>query len=358
MEELLIVGGGLAGSLVAIQAADRKIPFHWMSGAALPGASMAAYGMCNPVHFRNKVPAWMAEEFYPYSQAFFKNLNAKFGARFYAEMPIHHLVNSEDEFTLWRQQVESTPLWKFTPGDRVIHITEKHLPAFKGSIEINAAFFINIPDFIENIKAELSAACLPGSFDYGLLGYACREWKYDSNHYRKIIFTEGYYAVNNPFFKELPFNPCKGEIIKLRIPALDISVALHKRNVLAPLHDGLYSYGATYEWEDMTFEPSEKGRRELELSLKEILGEQYAFEVVEQKAGVRPAMSDRRPVVGWHPVYNDIGIVNGFGSRGLLVGPNAAACLLDNWVNGQPILADWDVHRFRKRLIKSTPVFS
>lgn len=357
MAELLIVGDGLAGALVAAKAAERDINCHWMVGSSLPAASMAAYGMCNPVHFRNKVPSWMAEEFYAKSKSFFQKYNNLTGANFFSEIPIHHLVNDEDEFIQWRQQVESTTLWKYTNGEKQTLITQKHALPYEGSIEISACFFLNIPDFIGEMKLRYKDSCLNESFNMDKLKFVSNKWEYNNTRYERIIFAQGHHALKYPFFDDLPFNPCKGEILKLRIPDLSIHVALHKRNVLAPLESEIYSFGATYEWDDLTFEPSFKGREELELTLKQMLGDSYRYEVVEQRAGVRPAMSDRRPVVGWHPVYEDIGILNGFGSRGLLVGPNAAENLLDHWLTGEEILADWNVNRFRKRLIRSTPVF-
>lgn len=355
MDQLLIVGGGLAGSILATEAASRKIKFDWMIGSSLPAASSAAYGMCNPVHFRNKVPAWMADSFYEYSRNFFKQLNHPSIDSFYTEIPLHHLVAEGEEFVQWRQQTESTSLWRFTNGDKQTHITQNLGLPYLGSIEISPVFFVNIPAFMNSVKNLYNNSCLDEAFDFKQLRFEGEKWSYNGKSYLKIIFAEGWHALKNPFFTSLPFNPCKGEIINIKIEGFNPEPAFHKKNVLVKLRKNEFVFGATYDWDDLSFENSVKGRVELEHNLKTMLGEQYTFEVLDQKAGVRPAMSDRRPVVGWHPKYEQIGILNGFGSRGLLVGPSAAKNIFDHWLNKEPLLPEWDVNRFRKRMMKALP---
>jgi glycine oxidase len=38
-------------------------------------------------------------------------------------------------------------------------------------------------------------------------------------------------------------------------------------------------------------------------------------------AGVRPTVKDRKPLIGLHPKNPKIGIFNGLGARGVLMGP-------------------------------------
>jgi glycine/D-amino acid oxidase-like deaminating enzyme len=189
--------------------------------------------------------------------------------------------------------------------------------------------------------------------DATLLKKQDASWKYDSQSYQYVVFADGFYGTANPFFMNVPFNPCKGEILVVKIPGLNLNSAIHKKVVLLPIGSDTYICGATYEWEDMSFHVSEKGRSELEKDLVTIIGKNYSYEIIDQKAGVRPAISDRRPVVGWHPVFNNIGIVNGFGSRGLMVGPAAVANLVNNLLDNEPILSDWNISRFKKRLLRT-----
>lgn len=45
---------------------------------------------------------------------------------------------------------------------------------------------------------------------------------------------------------------------------------------------------------------------------------------MEQSAGIRPTVKDRRPLVGKHPKYKNLAILNGLGTRGVMIAPWAA----------------------------------
>jgi glycine/D-amino acid oxidase-like deaminating enzyme len=86
-----------------------------------------------------------------------------------------------------------------------------------------------------------------------------------------------------------------------------------------PLKEGLHKVGATYEHKDLSCEPTLKARNYLCGKLETLL--KTGYEVVGQIAGVRPATKDRRPMMGSHPEYKPLGIFNGFGSKGVSLGP-------------------------------------
>ena len=353
MTELLIVGGGLAGAILAAESYSREVSFNWIISHHIPSASYAAYGMCNPVHYRNMVPTWKADEFYDISRSFFIGWEKSLQSEFYKEMPVHHLVVNPEEFVQWRQNVEITTLWKYTNGEPNIEILHKIAEGYAGSILIKKSFFVSIPSFVESIRSFFKNQITKQDFDKKRLIYNNDEWDYEGNTYSKVIFAEGYFGHMNSYFSQLPFNPCKGEILVLKIPKLDLKEAIHKKIVLLPIGNDHYICGATYEWDDLSFNKTEKGSDELLNDLKQIIGDKYVYKIIDHKAGVRPSVSDRRPLVGWHPVHNGIGILNGYGSRGLMVGPVATKNLLDNWQKGIEILPDWNIERFRKRLLKT-----
>ena len=353
MEQLLIVGGGLAGTILAAETYSRGISFRWMISNRINPASAAAYGMCNPVHIRNRVPAWKADELYETSRSFFQYWQQQSVIPFFQPMPIHHLVVDAEEFVQWRQNTESTSLWKYTLGEPQYHVTDQVKPGYSGSILINESFFVAVPRFMDRIQQLLSVHIEWSDFDYPALEPQSNNWLYKGNTYTRIIFSEGYYGSRNPYFNQVPFNPCKGEMLEVDIPGLEMPTALHKKIMLVPAGNGRFLCGATYRWDELDDLPTASGRKELEEGLQEIIGNRYTYEVINHKAGVRPAMADRRPVTGWHPAINGIGILNGFGSRGLMVGPAAAKNLLDHLEHGTPIWPDWDIARFKKRLLKN-----
>ena len=51
------------------------------------------------------------------------------------------------------------------------------------------------------------------------------------------------------------------------------------------------------------------------------------FEIVHHGAQIRPTVSDRRPLLGNHPLHNNLYVFNGLGTRGVLMAP-----LLSSWL--------------------------
>jgi len=72
------------------------------------------------------------------------------------------------------------------------------------------------------------------------------------------------------------------------------------------------------------------------------------YEVVGHEAGVRPTVKDRKPLVGQHPNYKNLFVLNGFGSHGIMIAPWAAAQLFGCIEKGEELLPEVDINRFAK----------
>jgi glycine/D-amino acid oxidase-like deaminating enzyme len=81
-----------------------------------------------------------------------------------------------------------------------------------------------------------------------------------------------------------------------------------------------------------------------------------AWEVTGSRHGVRLALPDRRPVASRIPGKPAIAILAGFGGRGVLHAPWAAARLAENLLHGTPIPPDLDLQR--QALTGKTTTFS
>jgi glycine/D-amino acid oxidase-like deaminating enzyme len=66
------------------------------------------------------------------------------------------------------------------------------------------------------------------------------------------------------------------------------------------------------------------------------------------RRGVRPAVRDRRPLLGRHPALPWLSVCGGFGSKGVSLAPRLAALLAD-YLGGQGELwLEVDVARYNK----------
>ena len=94
-----------------------------------------------------------------------------------------------------------------------------------------------------------------------------------------------------------------------------------------PTGNDRYKVGATYTWDELNWETTDPAREELLAKLGSIISAKS--EVLSQKAGIRPTMHDRKPVIGILPDLPQIGIFNGLGSKGVLLGPYFARQFAD-----------------------------
>jgi glycine/D-amino acid oxidase-like deaminating enzyme len=132
------------------------------------------------------------------------------------------------------------------------------------------------------------------------------------------------------------------------VGAAMVKTVFKKGMSIVPWRDGLYWVGSSYEWTFEHAEPTEVFRRRAEAALREWV--RLPFRIVEHWAAVRPATLERRPFVGFHPVQQAVGILNGMGTKGCSLAPFFARQLVRHIVDGSPILPEADVRRFTKIL--------
>jgi glycine/D-amino acid oxidase-like deaminating enzyme len=185
------------------------------------------------------------------------------------------------------------------------------------------------------------------TFSYETLGPNTDFIQYKEISARHIIFAEGFGMHSNPFFKHLPLDGTKGELFIIKAPGLNLDVIVNTSVFILPLGNDLFKVGATYNWADKTDLPTEEGKQELITRIKEILS--CDFEIIKHFAGVRPTVKDRRPLIGTHPDFENIHILNGLGTRGVMLGPSMAQALYENIERGIPLDRSCDIKRFDKK---------
>jgi glycine/D-amino acid oxidase-like deaminating enzyme len=161
---------------------------------------------------------------------------------------------------------------------------------------------------------------------------------------KRLIFCEGYKALFNPWFSRLPFTHAKGEILTIEAPGLETDHIISRGIFILPIGNGYYKVGSTYDWEDLTEHPTEKGKNELTGKLDKII--KIPYRVVEHQAGIRPTVKDRRPLLGLHGSYPHLGIFNGLGTKGVTLAPWFAHHLVIHFEEGKEILKEVDIRRF------------
>jgi len=115
-----------------------------------------------------------------------------------------------------------------------------------------------------------------------------------------------------------------------------------------PLGDHRYKVGATFNHKDKTSIPSIEGKEELVEKLKKVITVPY--EIIDQSAGIRPAVKDRRPLVGVHHKYCQLNVLNGLGTRGVMIAPTVAKNLFQHIEFNKELDEEIDIKRFNEKL--------
>lgn len=164
----------------------------------------------------------------------------------------------------------------------------------------------------------------------------------------KIIFCDGISAINSTYFKNLPFAANKGEALIAEINDLPRKNIFKKGLSIVPWQDGLFWIGSSYEWQFTDDRPTALFRERTTAQLKSFC--KLPFTIVDHRASLRPATLERRPFVGIHPIYPQIAILNGMGTKGCSLAPYFANQLALYLTQQVPVLPEADIQRFKKVL--------
>jgi glycine/D-amino acid oxidase-like deaminating enzyme len=126
---------------------------------------------------------------------------------------------------------------------------------------------------------------------------------------------------------------------------LNLEVAIKTSIFILPVGNDLYKVGATYNWTDKTNTPTQEGKEELLTELKILI--QCDFEVIDHYAGIRPTVKDRKPMLGSHPIHKNLHLLNGLGTRGVMLAPSMAKMLFDHIEHGTDLDAQVNIQRFK-----------
>lgn len=184
-------------------------------------------------------------------------------------------------------------------------------------------------------------------FEYDQLELQENGCAYKGIQARRVIFCDGFGLTKNPYFNYLPLRGNKGEYLIIKAKDLNLEVAVKSSVFILPLGNHLYKVGATYDNVDKTETPTPEAKDKLLSQLSKIIT--CEFEVIDQVAGIRPATSDRKPLVGQHPKHRQLYCCNGFGSRGVLIAPTVAKQLVGFIEKDTALPIDIDIRRFDKK---------
>jgi glycine/D-amino acid oxidase-like deaminating enzyme len=343
--DYLIIGQGLAGSLLAFEFIRAGKSFFVIDNPTQAKASDVAAGVVNPVVFRRMAKSWMADDLLPHLLKTYSEMEELLGVRLFYPLQIKKVLG-KDEGDFWKKKYVANQLQAYLEQEadkQQYPLVES--PYGMGIVHLSGR--VDIKLLVEKMKNLLVEKGLIRfeKFDFKQLLLSDERASYRDLSADKIIFCEGHAVSENPFFGGILFKHTKGEVLRLKTESYNNPFILNKGMFLMPEGNQYFRLGATYEWENLAPEITRQGREELEERLSKVFTGRY--QVVDQLAGIRPTTHDRRPVVGIHPKHGQIGILNGLSSKGAMLGPWFARHLADFLCGKLPnIHPEADVNRY------------
>jgi glycine oxidase len=342
--DYIIVGCGLAGISFCEQLRNHKKSFVVFDNTSQHSSSVAV-GLYNPVVLKRFTEVWKANELLKNALPKYRLLEELLKVKLDHKIPVYRKFSSVEEQNQWFSASDKPSLENYLSIQMVKNSNPK-IKAPYGFGEVLQTGRIDTAKLVGSYRQYLDnhEFLAHESFDYKDLIIKEDVIEYNGIKAKQIVCAEGYGVVNNPFFKELPLQVAKGEIIIINAPELKIDFILKASVFIAPIENDLYSVGATYNWNDKTNVITENGREELENKLKTIISCDY--EVIDQVAGIRPTVKDRRPLVGVHLTHKNLFVLNGLGTRGVMIAPYVAEQLYNFIENNIPLDKEIDIKRF------------
>ncbi|WP_434036905.1 NAD(P)/FAD-dependent oxidoreductase [Formosa sp. 4Alg 33] len=342
--DYLIVGCGFAG-LSFIEEAKAHNKSVLVFDNQSQQSSTVAGGMYNPVVLKRFTAVWKSQEQLKLALPFYKNLEVKLNITVDYKLPVYRRFVSTEEQNNWFAASDKVNVGEFI-STTLIKNTNAHINADFGFGEVLQTGRVDSALLMASYRAYLkrNGELVERPFLYKALEPTASGFMYQDYKIKHVVFAEGFGLKQNPFFNYLPLQGSKGELLIIHAPELNINFLLKSSVFVMPLGNDLYKVGATYERDDKTNNTTEAGKNQLLSKLKSFIT--CDFEIVDQVAGVRPTVKDRRPLIGAHPEHKHMFILNGLGSRGVLIGPYVAKQLYNAIENGGELDTEIDIKRY------------
>lgn len=345
MVDYIIVGSGLGGIAFAETLMQHHKSFIVFDNHS-QNSSRVAGGLYNPVILKRFSQVWEANKQLEIASFFYQRIERKLAIQVDFKMPIYRKFFSIEEQNNWFAASDKPALAPFL-STTLVHKKYKSIDAPFGYGEVLHTGYLDSNRLLDYYLDYLRKESLlkDETFEYSQLEIKEDYLGYKDWRAKHIVFAEGFGMHSNPFFKQLPLDGTKGELFIIKAPDLDLDVIINTSVFILPLGKDLFKVGATYNWEDKSNTPTEEGKQELIDRIKEILS--CDFEIIKHFAGVRPTVKDRKPLLGTHNQHKNIHILNGLGTRGVMLAPAMAIDLYASIEEGVPLDRAVDIKRYQ-----------
>jgi glycine oxidase len=337
---ILIVGQGLAGSLLAWEFERAGIDFEIIDRGHADASSRIGAGIINPITGQRLVKSWRIDELLPQAVKTYREMEVALGVGLLRPMRVRRFFRDERERRIFAE--------KRARGDLTPYVAaggESGVDA--DGFWIEGAAQVDTAALITAMRARLLAA--------GRLREATATLGDARGRHDVAILCTGIFLDQTRAFDFAGLEAAKGETLTVATESdVATDVILNDGHWVLPLGARLARVGATFQPGVADRTPTAPGRAELEESARRLL--KAEFRVIAHDAGLRMTSPDKRPVVGRSPLDAGLGIFNGLGSKGALLAPGLARQWVNHLTEAVPFESAVDVRRFVNRTDRNSSV--
>lgn len=343
-KNILVVGQGLAGSLLAFFLHEQGVQVRIMDAGKSENCSSVSSGIINPITGRRFVKSWMIDALLPVAVNTYRRLEATLQIPLLREIPIVRTLHGIRDENQWLMQSGKPGYDRFMSESPPAIDYSSCLQSTHSFALVNGGYRVNASALISGMRSwfEQQNFLRRVHFDHRQLTCQGNHYRYGEEDFDAIVFCEGWKVRNNPFFNALPFQPFKGEVFTCHISEFPQDAILKFKKFFVPLGNEEFWVGSTNQWSfnDESADPAKVA--ELEDFLINHLS--IPYKITDKKTGIRPATKFRRPFVGEHPNHPGMYILNGLGTKGFSLGPYWAEHLTNCIIEGHQPQIETSLH--------------
>ena len=339
--DFLIVGQGLAGSLLASGLRARGSRVAVVDDAWKSSASRVAAGLMTPLTGRR----FTLTKDYP---ALFESARRKLaGLGVFRPIEVYRMFVDEEQRRRGLKRADCASCRPFIrrltgqQGELDSGLTD----AFGGALMHGA--WVDLPQLLRETRMQLTAegGYFADAFDSGDLAVTAAGIEWKGLRARGVIYCDGYKSALAGPFKDLAWQPVKGEALDVVSDAPQKPFVLNREGWALPLGEGRWRTGANWQWDVLDETPTEPQKQKFLQRFRGYFNTSVNVDVTGHVAGVRPCTQDNHPFLGTHPTMPNVHLFNGLGPRGTVWAPQLADEMTDYLLAGTPLRPEVDLRR-------------
>ncbi len=339
----LIVGGGIAGIWLAFQLMKKNRTFALIDKPGVSISSTVAAGIFNPILPGRQKKSYNADLIYPELGKKYHEMEILIGTKVFFTPQICYILNDQGELNDWSILASESFSDYASISEDILSV---NIQSEFGHLKVHHSGRVDIPAMLKAFKAQISEPnyYLEAGFDENQVEFS-EGLVYGDIAAKHLVLCQGAGMNHNRMTSHLPLRPAKGEVLFIKTD-FDLPDSIPQNGVfMLPLGNKTYKVGSNFEWDDLSYETTEKARNEILRKFRAWF--KGDFEIIGQEAGLRPSSEDRRPILGKLPGFEHTYVFNGLGSKGVALAPHYSEMMASYIYNEGIIDKEVDISRLK-----------